>query len=117
MLRRRTDATEMIEEAMVLANNQVASYLSERGFPSVYRVHEPPSPESLAELVPVLQEFDYLKTVSASAFSAGSPTAIQAVLGRAAGRPRGRTRLDARAQIDEAGRVQKRMWAPLRARE
>ncbi|BDE96677.1 ribonuclease R [Raoultibacter timonensis] len=87
VLRRRTDATEMIEEAMVLANNQVASYLSERGFPSVYRVHEPPSPESLAELVPVLQEFDYLKTVSASAFSAGSPTAIQAVLGRAAGRP------------------------------
>lgn len=84
VLRRRTDATEMIEEAMVLANNQVASYLSERGFPSVYRVHEPPSPESLAELVPVLQEFDYLKTVSASAFSAGSPTAIQAVLGRAA---------------------------------
>lgn len=87
VLRRRTDATEMIEEAMVLANNQVASYLSERGFPSVYRVHEPPSPESLAELVPVLQEFDYLKTVTASAFSAGSPTAIQAVLGRAAGRP------------------------------
>lgn len=87
VLRRRTDATEMIEEAMVLANNQVASYLSERGFPSVYRVHEPPSPESLAELIPVLQEFDYLKTVSASAFSAGSPTAIQAVLGRAAGRP------------------------------
>lgn len=87
VLRRRTDATEMIEEAMVLANNQVASYLSERGFPSVYRVHEPPLPESLAELVPVLQEFDYLKTVSASAFSAGSPTAIQAVLGRAAGRP------------------------------
>lgn len=87
VLRRRTDATEMIEEAMILANSEVASYLHERGFPSLYRVHEPPSPESLAELVPVLQEFDYLKTVSASAFSAGNPKAIQAVLQRAAGRP------------------------------
>lgn len=87
VLRKRTAATEMIEESMILANNAVASYLSERGFPSLYRVHEPPSPESLAELVPVLQEFDYFKDVSASTFSAGSPRAIQAVLARAAGRP------------------------------
>lgn len=86
-LRRRTDATEMIEEAMILANNAVAGYLSERGFPSLYRVHEPPSPESLAELVPILQEFDCLKGISRAAFSAGSPQAIQTVLRRVAGKP------------------------------
>ncbi|WP_139652735.1 ribonuclease R [Raoultibacter phocaeensis] len=87
VLRRRTDATEMIEEAMILANNAVASHLLGRGFPSLYRVHEPPSPESLSELVPVLQEFDYFKDVSSAAFSVGNPKAIQAVLARAAGRP------------------------------
>lgn len=87
VLRKRTAATEMIEEAMILANNAVASRLCERGFPSLYRVHEPPSHESLAELVPVLQEFDYFKDVSSASFSAGSTRAIQAVLKRAAGRP------------------------------
>lgn len=87
VLRRRTAATEMIEEAMILANNAVAAHLRDRGFPSIYRVHEPPSPDSLAELVAVLQEFDYFKEVSSAAFSAGNPRAIQGVLSRAAGRP------------------------------
>ncbi|MEG0758068.1 MAG: RNB domain-containing ribonuclease, partial [Raoultibacter sp.] len=87
VLRHRTDATEMIEEAMILANNTVAKHLSDRGFPSVYRIHEAPAPESLAELVPILQEFDYLKQVSLSDFTAANPTALQAVLELSAGRP------------------------------
>ncbi len=56
-LRRKTEATSLVEEAMILANEVVAQHLSERGFPALYRVHEKPSPDSLAALLPVLQEF------------------------------------------------------------
>lgn len=87
VLRSRTDATEMIEEAMILANNTVAKHLNDRGFPTMYRIHEAPAPESLAELVPILQEFDYLKSVSLTEFTAANPTALQSVMELSGGRP------------------------------
>ena len=45
-LRRKTDATRLVEEAMILANETVAGYLEQRGFPACNRVHElrPPMP-------------------------------------------------------------------------
>ena len=62
-------------------------HLCERGFPSLYRVHEKPAPENLAALVPVLQEFDWFSAIDAAAFTAGSQHAVQAVLAASAGRP------------------------------
>ena len=86
-VRRKTEATSLVEEAMILANNTVARHLCERGFPSLYRVHEKPAPENLAALVPVLQEFDWFSAIDAAAFTAGSQHAVQAVLAASAGRP------------------------------
>jgi len=48
--RRSTPARDLIEELMVLANEQVAKMLRERGAPGVYRVHERPDAEDLEEL-------------------------------------------------------------------
>ena len=79
-LRRRTDATQLIEEAMIAANEAVARFLRDKGFPGVFRVHEKPSRESLQGLVPVLQEFPWFKGVSADRFVAGDPHEIAKVL-------------------------------------
>lgn len=87
MLRRKTDATEIIEEAMILANTTVATHLQERDFPSLYRVHEAPSADSMADLIPILQEFEYFKEVSKADIVAGSPQALQRILSLSKGRP------------------------------
>lgn len=87
VLRKKTDATEIIEQAMILANTTVASYLHKRDFPCAYRVHEQPSEDSLADLIPVLQEFDYFKHVSKAAFVEGNPQVIQELLTLSKGKP------------------------------
>lgn len=87
MLRRKTDATEIVEEAMILANTVVATHLHERDFPSVYRVHEAPSADSMTDLIPVLQEFDHFKNVSKAEIIAGEPRALQHILALSKGRP------------------------------
>ncbi len=58
-LRQRTQATNMIEEAMILANETVASHMSRAKAPMVYRIHEDPDPEALAQVAVILKEFDY----------------------------------------------------------
>ena len=52
-------ATEMIEHAMILANETVATHLAKAGWPVVYRVHENPEPTALDGLWPLLTEFGY----------------------------------------------------------
>lgn len=89
VLRQRTDATQLIEEAMIAANEAVARFLRDRGFPCVYRIHEKPSRESLDGLVPVLQEFPWFKSIDADAFVAGNPHVIGEVLDACAGRGEG----------------------------
>ena len=86
VLRQRTDATQLIEEAMIAANEAVARYLRDVGFPCIYRVHEKPSRESLDGLVPVLQEFSWFKDINVDAFVAGNPQAIGKVLAACEGR-------------------------------
>ena len=51
---------------MILANEVVAAHLHERDFPALYRVHEKPSPDSLAALLPVLSEFSWFNRISLS---------------------------------------------------
>ena len=88
-LRRKTEATSLVEEAMILANEVVAQHLSERGFPALYRVHEKPSSDSLAALLPVLQEFSWFSRISPERFVAGDAHAIARVLSESQGRLEG----------------------------
>ena len=52
----RTLSHEMIEQFMVLANETVASYMTKREMPFVYRVHESPSEEKAKDFITFLSE-------------------------------------------------------------
>lgn len=88
-LRTKTDATSLIEEAMILANETVAQHLRDAKFPSLYRIHEQPSADSLAALVPVFQEFAWFGDIDQADFVAGEAHVVQRVLEASAGRPEG----------------------------
>ena len=86
-LRRKTDATQLVEEAMIFANEVVAHHIAEKGFPCVYRVHEQPDPDALAGLIPVFQEYSWFADIPEALFVAGNPHTLCDVLAAAAGRP------------------------------
>lgn len=46
----RTDAHRLVEECMIAANSAVAKYLQQKKIPALYRVHEHPPADKLAEL-------------------------------------------------------------------
>ena len=48
--RSRHDAHRLIEECMIAANVQAAKSARDAGLPTLFRVHEPPPPDKLAEL-------------------------------------------------------------------
>ncbi len=82
-LRVKTQATSMIEEAMILANETVATHMFERALPLVYRIHEAPRAASLEALLPVLKQLGY----PIEGLGSGAPRAYQNVLQAAEGRP------------------------------
>lgn len=47
----RGEAEKLIEQFMLCANEAVATLLSERGIPCVYRIHEPPPSDKVRELL------------------------------------------------------------------
>ncbi len=49
--RERKDAEMLIEQFMLAANEAVAKFLTERGIPCVYRIHEPPPEDKLEDFV------------------------------------------------------------------
>jgi len=51
----RWDSHRLIEQFMILANEVVASHLTNRNLPVLYRIHEPPDPEKLERLRPFFQ--------------------------------------------------------------
>lgn len=85
--RHRTDATELIEESMILANSLVAQYLTDQDLPCVYRVHDAPDGEALRSLYEVLQESDVFADISKRLFCDGNPHTLQDVLSRVQGTP------------------------------
>lgn len=52
------ESHHFIEDFMILANEQVATYLEREHVPTVYRVHEPPDPFLLDHLLDVLSSLD-----------------------------------------------------------
>jgi len=54
----QTESHTVIEQLMILANEQVAEYLSQRKLPTLYRVHERPEPSSVEFLVKQLASLD-----------------------------------------------------------
>lgn len=83
--RRRTRATGLIEEAMLLANECVAARLAEREMPAAFRVHERPAPEDLRATLQPLRELGLVDGGATSGLLAGDPFAIRGVLERARG--------------------------------
>src|SRR5881275_212065 len=53
------ESHQLIEEFMLAANEAVARELKKRAVPTVYRVHENPDPEKLAEYREFVLSFDY----------------------------------------------------------
>ena len=47
---KRNTAHEIIEEFMIMANSVVAEFVFRNGFESIYRIHEPPDPDSIKQL-------------------------------------------------------------------
>ena len=88
-LRRKTDATSLVEEAMILANEAVARCLVAKGSSGLFRVHERPAADGLAGLVPVLEEFGWFSRIDTARFVQGDPHAVQAVLEASRGRSEG----------------------------
>ncbi len=85
--RRRSEATQMIEEAMIAANQVVAQWLLSKDLPVVFRAHGAPDGESLYALYQILQEFSMFRDIDKELFCDGNPFVLQEVLRRAASLP------------------------------
>ena len=88
-VRKKTDATALIEEAMIWTNEVVAQYLRDTHTPGIFRVHEKPAADSLAALVPVFQEFLWFKDIDQNRFIAGDPHVLEKALQASKGRSEG----------------------------
>ncbi len=66
---RDLSARGMIEEFMILANESVARFVTERGAPFLYRVHERPSEDKAEDLAAFLQRLGLPAPFSADAVS------------------------------------------------
>jgi len=83
VIRERTQATNMIEEAMILANEVVARHMRDAKVPMIYRIHENPDPDALERAAVVLKEFDYpIKDIHGA-----SPATFQRIIKYAHTRP------------------------------
>jgi len=80
-IERRDDAHSLIEEFMIAANETVAQHLTQRGQPTIFRVHEEPDEAKLAEFAALAHHFGHRVS------TAPSTREIQRVLDEAKGTP------------------------------
>ncbi len=85
--RRKTDATQLIEESMILANHLVAEWLLGKNLPCVFRVHDAPDGDALRSLYAVLREFPLFNDIDKRLFCDGNPQTLQEILERVSGHP------------------------------
>jgi ribonuclease R len=79
----RNLAHQIIEEFMIAANEAVAHFMEEKGFPFVYRIHEPPQKESIDEFRRFISHLGYKMRKD----SDHSPKEFQRILSDVKGRP------------------------------
>jgi ribonuclease R len=79
----RNLAHQIIEEFMIAANEAVAHFMEERGFPFIYRIHEPPKKEAIDEFRRFISHLGYKMRKE----SDHSPKEFQKVLSEVKGRP------------------------------
>lgn len=85
--RRRTAATSLIEEAMLVANECVARKLAATDVPAAYRVHDAPTADHLHAAADTLLTLGVVDRVLAEGIALGSQGSMQQALTRAAGTP------------------------------
>ena len=88
-LRRKNAATSLVEEMMIWANEVVAEHLAKAKSPCVYRVHEAPDLEGLAQLVPIFEEFSWFEKIDPVGFFTGSQHVLQQAVSASRGRAEG----------------------------
>jgi len=79
----RNLAHQIIEEFMIAANEAVAHFMEEKGFPFIYRIHEPPKKEAIDEFRRFISHLGYKMRKE----SDHSPKEFQRVLSDIKGRP------------------------------
>lgn len=84
-IRERTNATSLVEEAMLVANECVAQRLAQADIASAYRVHEPPIAERLESALVILHELELVNSEESELIAAGDPYVVQTVLERVRG--------------------------------
>jgi ribonuclease R len=79
----RNRAHMLIEEFMLLANRTVAAHLAALKVPTLYRIHDPPAAEKIAQFNAFVQAFGY----AVEGDGPIHPGAVQTVLAAVAGKP------------------------------
>jgi len=86
----RNLAHQIIEEFMIAANEAVSHFIEKKGFPSIYRIHEPPQREAIDEFRRFVSHLGY-KSIrpdhGMKKESNHSPKGLQKVLLEVKGRP------------------------------
>ncbi len=80
----RTWSHKLIEEFMILANEQVATYFHTRDIPTIYRVHEPPKPEKIKQFLTFASAILNFELPEVDSIT---PIELQKIIKMAEGRP------------------------------
>ena len=86
----RNLAHQIIEEFMIAANEAVAHWMEEKGFPFIYRIHEPPKKEAMDEFLRFISHLGYKSIRPDHGMrkeSDHSPKEFQRILSDMRGRP------------------------------
>ncbi|MCL2136412.1 MAG: VacB/RNase II family 3'-5' exoribonuclease [Coriobacteriia bacterium] len=82
VLRKSTAATSLVEEAMILANEQVAAYMVADEYPMLYRIHEDPAPAAMQKAIDMLYDLHLISQPSVPVNSKETQKVIQSSLAR-----------------------------------
>ncbi|MBE0446751.1 MAG: ribonuclease R [Actinobacteria bacterium] len=83
IIRERTTATKIIEEAMIVTNETIANFMYWQDVPMIYRVHDKPSEESLIQIEELIENLRY----PVRKLKGAHPRVIQQIISYAHDRP------------------------------
>lgn len=79
----RNIAHMLIEDLMIAANEAVATFLTRKGYPCMYRIHDRPNSEKLLELMALMKYLGHNVSIG----SDPTPKKLAKIVGLVAGRP------------------------------